>query len=135
MYLIYTCMCKEDLALVNLQWLICFKTQPNQNIYWVFFPDISCHSLPLISHPHPQTRSLQSYGLCLPFWKGLLRTPRLYLDLLPYSNCTRRIEVISSWLHYTTGSVLSITVTSVRNEIGTPSGNPGRCCSRFTSQR
>ena len=30
-YLIY--MYKEDLALNNLQWLICHKTQPNQNIY------------------------------------------------------------------------------------------------------
>ena len=28
-YLIY----KEDLALNNLQWLICHKTQPNQIIY------------------------------------------------------------------------------------------------------
>ena len=24
---------KEDLALNNLQWLICYKTQPNQIIY------------------------------------------------------------------------------------------------------
>ena len=30
-YLIY--MYKEDLALNNLQWLICHKTQPNQIIY------------------------------------------------------------------------------------------------------
>ena len=30
-YLIY--MYKEDLALYNLQWLICHKTQPNQIIY------------------------------------------------------------------------------------------------------
>ena len=30
-YLIY--MNKEDLALNNLQWLICHKTQPNQIIY------------------------------------------------------------------------------------------------------
>ena len=27
------CVCKEDLALNNLQWLICHKTQPNQIIY------------------------------------------------------------------------------------------------------
>ena len=26
-------MYKEDLALNNLQWLICYKTQPNQIIY------------------------------------------------------------------------------------------------------
>ena len=30
-YLIY--MYKEDLALNNLQWLICHKTQPNQILY------------------------------------------------------------------------------------------------------
>ena len=30
-YLVY--MYKEDLALNNLQWLICHKTQPNQIIY------------------------------------------------------------------------------------------------------
>ena len=30
-YLMY--MYKKDLALNNLQWLICHQTQPNQNIY------------------------------------------------------------------------------------------------------
>ena len=30
-YLIY--MYKEDVALNNLQWLICYKTQPNQIVY------------------------------------------------------------------------------------------------------
>ena len=30
-FLIY--MYKEDLALNNLQWFICYKTQPNQSIY------------------------------------------------------------------------------------------------------
>ena len=33
-YLIY--MYKEDLALNNLQWLICQKTQPNQIIYILY---------------------------------------------------------------------------------------------------
>ena len=30
---IFNIMYKEDLALNNLQWLICHKTQPNQIIY------------------------------------------------------------------------------------------------------
>ena len=30
---ILICMYQEDLALNNLQWLICHKTQPNQSIY------------------------------------------------------------------------------------------------------
>ena len=29
-------MYKEDLALNNLQWLICYKTQPKQNIYLIY---------------------------------------------------------------------------------------------------
>ena len=33
LYLIYIYMYKEELALNNLQWLICHKTQPNQIIY------------------------------------------------------------------------------------------------------
>ena len=34
-------MYKEDLALNNLQWLICHKTQPNQIIYHCYFHDVS----------------------------------------------------------------------------------------------
>ena len=29
-------MYKEELALNDLQWLICHKTQPNQNIYLIY---------------------------------------------------------------------------------------------------
>ena len=37
-YLIYVCMCtcKEDLALNNLQGLICHNTQPNKIIYLIY---------------------------------------------------------------------------------------------------
>ena len=32
----YVCVYKEDLALNNLQWLICHKTQPNQTKSYIF---------------------------------------------------------------------------------------------------
>ena len=31
------CVCKQDLALNNLQWLICHKIRPNQTITNAFF--------------------------------------------------------------------------------------------------
>ena len=30
-------MYKDDLALNNVQWLICYKTNPKQTYFWVFF--------------------------------------------------------------------------------------------------
>ena len=50
-YLIY--MCKVDLALNNLQWLIYHKTQPNQTIYiqYIFKEDLALNNLQwLICH-------------------------------------------------------------------------------------
>ena len=48
-------MYKEDLALNNLQWLICHKTQPNQIIYifniYVYKEDLALNNLQwLICH-------------------------------------------------------------------------------------
>ena len=39
-------MCKEDLTLNNLQWLICHKTQPNQKnhlVWWLNRYEIDSH--------------------------------------------------------------------------------------------
>ncbi len=46
-------MYKEDLALNNLQWLICHKTQPNQTIYltYMYKEDLALNNLQwLICH-------------------------------------------------------------------------------------
>ena len=51
-YLIY--MYKKDLALNNLQWLICHKTQPNQIIY---IPYISLKRILYYSHNQRHVRN------------------------------------------------------------------------------
>ena len=39
-------MYKEDLALNNLQWLICHKTQPNRIIYLIYmYKDLALNNL------------------------------------------------------------------------------------------
>ena len=44
-------MYEEDLALNNLQWLICHKTQPNQIIYLMYKEDLALNNLQwLICH-------------------------------------------------------------------------------------
>ena len=40
-------MYKEDLALNNLQWLICYKTKPNQILY-VYKKDLALNDLQLL---------------------------------------------------------------------------------------
>ena len=55
-------MYKEDLALNNLQWLICHKTQPNQsyifNIYIYYKEDLALNNPQwLISHKTNKTNS------------------------------------------------------------------------------
>ena len=58
-YLIY--MYKEDLALNNLQWLICHKTQPNQIIYLIYMckEDLALNNLQgLICHKSQPTQNL-----------------------------------------------------------------------------
>ena len=53
MYLQIIYICKEDLALNNLQWLICHKTQPNQIIYLIYMykEDLALNNLQwLICH-------------------------------------------------------------------------------------
>ncbi len=50
-------MYKEDLALNNLQWLICHKTQPNQMIYSIYMykEDLALNNLKwLICHKTKQ---------------------------------------------------------------------------------
>ena len=56
MYLIY--MYKEDLALYNLQWLVCHKTQSNEIIYLIYMyeKDLTLNNLQwLIRQPNQIT--------------------------------------------------------------------------------
>ena len=78
-------MYKEDLALNNLQWLICHKTQPNQIIYiliYMYKEDLALNNLQwLICHKTPTRPTVQgiykkmhfffyylhlNYFLCIP---------------------------------------------------------------------
>ena len=56
-------MYKQDLALNNLQWLICHRTQPNQIIYLIYMykQDLALNSLQwLICHKTQPTNHLSN---------------------------------------------------------------------------
>ena len=61
-------MCKEDLALNNLRWLICHKTQPNQIIYLIYMykEDLPLNNLQwLIYHKNQPNQILYIQYICI----------------------------------------------------------------------
>ena len=63
-------MYKEDLALNNLQWLICHKTQPNQILIYLIYMykvDLALDNLQWLIDPkkHPNNILLCSFVLVL----------------------------------------------------------------------
>ena len=57
-YLIY--LSKQDLALNNLQWLICHKTQPNQTLYLInmYKKDLELNNLQWLIYHKTQSNQI-----------------------------------------------------------------------------